>query len=95
MKLELCSLIWFVATPIACYGVVDYAMKNIFWTVINYRVCEVGSVIYEEEFMEEYKFDGSAYEFLGIMRWSLVARQMLKDHRKDCSDVLKDSDMFL
>lgn len=42
--------------------------------------------------MEEYKFDGSAYEFLGIMRWSLVARQMLKDHRKDCSDVLKDSD---
>lgn len=42
--------------------------------------------------MEEYKFDGSAYEFLGIMRWSLVARQMLKDHRKDCSDVLRDSD---
>lgn len=42
--------------------------------------------------MEEYKFDGSAYEFLRIMRWSLVARQMLKDHRKDCSDVLKDSD---
>lgn len=30
LKLELCSLIWFVATPIACYGVVDYAMKNIF-----------------------------------------------------------------
>lgn len=26
------------------------------------------------------------------MRWSLVARQMLKDHRKDCSDVLRDSD---
>lgn len=42
--------------------------------------------------MEEYKFDGSAYEFLGIMRWSLVARQMLKEHRKDCSDVLRDSD---
>lgn len=41
--------------------------------------------------MEEYKFDGSAYEFLGIMKWSLVARQMQKDHRKDCSDVLKDS----
>lgn len=34
----------------------------------------MGSVIYEEEFMEEYKFDGSAYEFLGIMQWSLVAR---------------------
>lgn len=42
--------------------------------------------------MEEYKFDGNAYEFLGIMRWSLVARQMLKEHRKDCSDVLRDSD---
>lgn len=41
--------------------------------------------------MEEYKFDGSACEFLGIMRWSLVARQMQKEHRKDCSDVLKDS----
>lgn len=42
--------------------------------------------------MEEYKFDGSAYEFLGIIRWSLVAREMQKDHRKDCFDVLRDSD---
>lgn len=42
-------------------------------------------------FMEEYKFDGSAYEFLGIMRWSLSAREMQKEHRKDRFDVLKDS----
>ena len=42
-------------------------------------------------FMEEYKFDGSAYEFLGIMRWSLIAREMQKEHRKDRFDVLKDS----
>ena len=39
----------------------------------------------------EYKFDGSAYEFLGIMRWSLIAREMQKEHRKDRFDVLKDS----
>lgn len=41
--------------------------------------------------MEEYKFDGSAYEFLGIMRWSLAAREMQKEHRKDRFGVLRDS----
>lgn len=42
--------------------------------------------------MEEYKFDGNAYEFLGIMKWSLVARQMQKENRKDRFDVLTNPD---
>ncbi len=41
--------------------------------------------------MEEYKFDGDAYEFLGIMKWSLVARQMQKEKRKGRFDILTDS----
>lgn len=42
--------------------------------------------------MEEYKFDGNAYDFLWLMKWSLVARQMLKENRKGHFSILTDSE---
>ena len=40
--------------------------------------------------MEEYKFDGSAIEFLAIMKTCMVARQMQKEKRKDLYKVLSE-----
>lgn len=42
--------------------------------------------------MEEYRFDGSACEFLEAMKYILIARQMYKDNRKDLLDVLTNPD---
>lgn len=46
----------------------------------------------KEDNMEEYRFDGSACEFLEAMKYILIARQMYKDNRKDLLDVLTNPD---
>lgn len=36
---------------------------------------------------KDYKFEGSLYEFLGIVQWSLTVRQAHKDGREDGFDI--------
>ncbi len=41
---------------------------------------------------KEYHFEGNVYTFLGIMKWSLVARQMHKDNREDFYETVSNPD---
>lgn len=41
---------------------------------------------------KEYKCPYSLYHFLGIMKWSLVVRQMQEDNRKDIYDAMVNPD---